>query len=300
MRRVAAVLLAAACGLQAAAQAIRFPAPVDFQTHFEPDAGAAAASGSRDGWESFPLAQEAGYDPSIQPETANGESVLVRELAPTRDGFFQLGFVRRVRLLSGEHAAIRFRLRAPYLTRSSAAHLHIFRGEADEQHDFTLQGGGWQSFSTTLNASPEPVTAIAIDVDFPDAVHTRAERVLLTDLHLEALATRHIPVLQPAALWDATRELFYLRRSLAPGQDLSVTTASAVRWTLTSPGGVEAASGTGFTLHHRLPADAQPGLWTIHMEGADGESAVLLLVRPLKAAGLVFDRAPAISASTLR
>lgn len=242
MKRITAALcLAAACGLAASAQAIRFPAPVDFQTHFVPNAGAAPDSGSRDGWESFPLSQEAGYDPSLQPETVNGESVLVRELAPTRDGFFQLGFVRRVRLLSGEHPSIRFRLRVPFLTQRSAAHLHIFRGSFDEQHDFTLEGGDWQSLSASLRASSLPITAIAITADFPNAVHTRAERVLLTDLHLEALAAKHILITQPAALWDGTRELFYLRRSLVPGDEVTVTTASMARWTLTSPSGVEAA-----------------------------------------------------------
>lgn len=300
MRRITCALwLAAVCGLSAGAQAIRFAAPTDFQTHFEPNPGASPDSGSRDGWESFPLSQEAGYDPSIQPETKNGESVLARELAATRDGFFQLGFIRRVHLLSGEHASIRFRLRAPYLNHGTPAHLHIFRGEADEQHDFSLDSADWQQFSTQLNASATPITAVAIAVDFPNAIHTRPERVLLTDLHLQALATKHIAITQPSSLWDATRELFYLRHSVRPGDEISLQTDSAAHWEFLSPNGKVAASGQGSAPRYRLPLGAEPGVWKIHLEDASAESTALLLVRPATSRGLIFDTPPAITPTVL-
>ena len=300
MKRVAAALcLVSVCSLLASAQAIRFPAPIDFQTHFEPNPGVSPSSGSRDGWESYPLSQEAGYDPSIQPESSNGISVLARELAPTRDGFFQLGFVRRVRLLSGDHASVRFRLRAPFLTCATTAHLHIFRGEADEQHDFSLATSDWQQLSTRLNISATPITAIAIAVDFPRAVHTRPERVLLTGLHLEALATKHILITGPPARWDATRELFYLQRSLAAGEELTLYAQSSnAHWTLTTPGG-EVVRGASPEFRYRLPSNAQPGIWTIHFEDATAESTALLLVRPAHPIGLIFNDAPAITPQLL-
>jgi hypothetical protein len=299
MKRAAvAFCLAASCSILANAQAIRFAAPIDFQTHFEPNPGAAPDSGSRDGWESFPLAQEAGYDPSIQPETTNGESVLVRELAPTQDGFFQLGFIRRVHLLSGNRPSIHFRIRAPYLTGATSVHLHIFRGEIDEQHNLTLQGNDWQQLSTSLDSSPTPITALALAVDCPNAVHTRPERVLLAGLHLEALAAKHIAITQPSALWDSTRELFYLQRSIQPGEELQINPASPSHWTITSPGGVEVASGSS-TLRYRLPQDAQPGIWKIHLEAPAAESTALLLVRPARPAGLIFDAPPAITPQLL-
>ncbi|MBB5057921.1 hypothetical protein HDF16_002627 [Granulicella aggregans] len=295
MRLVAALCLAVLCGLIANAQTIRFASPVDFQTHFEPHPGAASTSGSRDGWESFPLAQEAGYDPSIQPETANGESVLVRELAPTRDGFFQLGFIRRVCLLSGDHALIRFRVRAPYIVHETAVHLHIFRGAADEQHDFTLTGNDWQQISTELNVSTTQITAIALAVDFPHSIHGRPERVMFSNLHLAALAAKHVPIIQPATLWDGTRELFYLQRSLAPSEELTLRAASANRWSITAPDDTEAARGTGNEVRYRMPQDARPGIWKIHLETKDSESTALVLVRPARSTGLVFDTPPTIT-----
>ena len=299
MKWAATVLCVAGCSLLANAQGFRFLAPLDFKTHFEPNAGAAPTSGSRDGWESFPLSQEAGYDPSIQPETSGGASVLARELAPTRDGFFQLGFVRRVRLVAGDRASVRFRLRAPFLVHATAAHLHIFRGEKDEEHEFTLNGSEWQQLSAKLAASVTPMTAIAIDVDFPGAVHTRAERVLLADLHLEALGTKHIPIAQPTALWDPTREIFYLQRSLTPGEELLLRASTSAHWTVTAPDKTEAAHGTGSALRYRLPNNAQAGIWTVHLEDSTAESTALLLVRPAQPAGLVFDAPPAVTPQLL-
>ena len=294
--KAAATLWFAVCSaLPLSAQEIHFPAPVDFQTHFEPLDGVAATSGSRDGWESFPLSQETGYDPSITPETADGHSVLARELAPTQDGFFQLGFLRRVRLLSGDHASIRFRLRAPFLKHTAAVHLHIFRHAADEQHDFTLNGGDWQQLSTTLKTSGKTITAIAIAVDFPNASRLRAERLLLTDLHLEALAAKHLAVRQPEARWDGTRELFYLQRSLRPGEELLLRSDDAAQWTVMTPSGKRVAHGSGVEVRFRVPQDAQAGVWTVQLENPHSASTALLLVRPLRTLGLIFDAAPAIS-----
>lgn len=270
--------------------------PSTYHSNFAPNPGASPASGSRDGWESFPITQETGYEPSLQPETAHGQSILTREQAPTEDGPFQLGFIRRVHMTAGPGAFLSLRLRAPWANGPSTVHLSIFRGEREETHTATLNGSAWRQIHASVAASNDPITAIAIAVDYPHAVHTRPERLLMADVELHALATRRLDLRQPAALWDPARELYYLQHALRPGESLHLAAALSpgTSWSLTTAASQPAAAGKGSRVDWTLPENAAPGIWTLTLASPSARATVLLLVQSTHRPGLLFDTPPAI------
>ena len=276
---------------------------VVYRSHFQPNPGAYPDSGSRDGWESFPISQEAGYDPTINPQTFSGESALVREAAPTKDGPFQLGFIRRLHLVAGEGAWIRAKVRAPYAVGSTKVIFSIFRGESEEKHTVILQGSPWRQISCPISKNPAFITAVAIAAEFPHANQGRTERFLIEDIRLKALGMRRVTLLRPESLWDPSRELAYFKRALHPGENLAALAGAGghadLQWELVSPDGKVAAKGAGVSVSYHFASFDPVGIWTLHFLSSDAETSALLLVRPNKPEGLLFDRPPAIPAALL-
>ena len=274
-----------------------------YRSHFRPNPGAYPDSGSRDGWESFPISQEAGYDPTINPQTFSGESALVREAAPTKDGPFQLGFVRRIHLVAGEGAWIRAKVRAPYAVDSIKVVFSIFRGESEERHSVTLMGSAWQQIECPISKDPAFITTVAITAEFPHANQGRTERLLIEDIRLKALGVRRVGLLKPESFWDPSRELAYFKRALHPGESLAVLADTGglgdLQWELDSPDGRLAAKGTGASVSYNFTSSDPTGIWTLHLLSSDAQTSALLLVRPNGPEGLLFDRPPAIPAALL-
>lgn len=277
--------------------------PALYRSDFRPNPGAYADSGSRDGWESFPISQETGYDPTINPETSQGESALVREMAPTQDGPFRLGFIRRINMVSGAGASLRVKVRAPFVSGDTAIEVLVFRGEKEEREAATIHGGSWQEIVCPIASSPTAITAVAIAAVFPHGFRNRAERFLMKDVRLKALAIQRLELSDADFLWDASRKLFYRKKTLHPGDDLDIRARvgqqNDARWTLTAPDGSRVADGVGGNALYRLPQDAADGIWTLHIEGRDAQATALLLVRPQHPSGLLFDQPPSISAALL-
>jgi len=301
---VAVWMLAAASAVRAQAVAGCRGAlcPTIYRAHFEPNAGAYPDSGSRDGWESYPTTQETGYEPTIFPLTEKGESRLVREAAPTKDGAFSLGFIRRVQLVAGEHAAFHARLRMPFASGTTHATISIFHGREEERHVASLAGSGWSAVDVPLQSSNAPITAVAVTADLPQAHVGRPERLEMADVRVDALATRHLKAIAPAALWDGTRELYYLQRALVPGETLQLSLQrdeTGLRWTLYAPGDREIVRGEGAVVKHVILSSEPLGIWTLHVQSVHSDTTVLALVRSDHHEGLIFDVPPKISPGLL-
>jgi hypothetical protein len=274
-----------------------------YRSHFQPNPGASPDSGSRDGWESFPISQEAGYDPTINPQTVGGESALVRQAVPTRDGPFQLGFIRRFHLVAGEGTWIRAKVRVPYAVGPTNVIISIFRGERKERHIVALMGGAWQQIICPISKSPAFITAVAIAAEFPRASQGRTERFLIEDVRFKALGIRRIDLVMPTPLWDPSRELAYFKRSLHPGENLAVVASVRghveLHWELVSPEGKIAANGIGASVSYNFAISDPIGIWTLHFLSRDAQTSALLLVQPNEREGLLFDHPPAIPAALL-
>jgi hypothetical protein len=274
----------------------------EYRSHFESTPGVDPKSGSRDGWESFPLSQEAGYDPTLQVETLEGKGAIVREAAPTQDGPLRLGFIRRVHLLARSRASFHARIRAPYLTGKATVRVSVFRGALEEHHDLIITGPDWQNVDCSLTASDAWLTAVTADVNFEHAHTDRAERVLMTDVRVQALAPERMLLVEPQALWDATRELFYVQRSVLLGEALAARVAMSEieqpHWSLLSPDGRQHIGGKGVEAKYHFTSNDPIGIWTLRFESDHASTTVLVLVKSKKT-GLLFDQVPKISAEML-
>ncbi|WP_263418056.1 heparinase II/III-family protein [Terriglobus albidus] len=270
----------------AAAQQDRSPlAPYVYRSHFQPSSGVAPGSGSRDGWESFPLAEDTGYDPTLGVETSHGLSAVTREVVPHRDGKLAMGFIRRMYVVAGPSSSLAFRLRVSSATGGIPVSIHIYRGEEEVVLRSAIQGGGWQHVQVALPASSRRITAIAITADLPHVSSERLERVALSDVELRAQSTRHYLLKAPTALWDGVQELFYLPHALRPGDQLAVEfdgpkPSFHASWEIEGPDGQLIDHGSGLKVQHAISPSDPDGVWTLRLVGQGGFSTVLALIRP--------------------
>jgi hypothetical protein len=306
LRRIAAGSLGLCLCVAIQAQMQESPrlAPAEYRSHFAPNEGAAADSGSRDGWESYPLVEDAGYDPTIQAETTHGKSALWRVAAPTQDGRFQLGIIKRLRMVAGQSASLRVQVRVQGPTASNSVYVALFRGTHEERRTAVVTADVWHELVFNLSASPDAITAVAIGTEFPHAVRGRLERFAVADVRLTALATRHLTVQEPSALWDVSRSLYYFKRAIKPGEDLHVMLSAhddmTVHWTFASPDGAIKARGNGVEARHHFALDDEPGVWTLHVTSGITDTTALLLLRPSQPKGLLFDQAPPLTPKLLQ
>lgn len=292
------------CCIPSQGQSVAGLGPAAYRSHFAPNAGASADSGSRDGWESYPIVEDAGYDPTLLIETSQGRSSLLRVTVPTRDGRLQAGFIKRIQMVTGEGASFSVRVRVPDAASSTSIRLSLFRGAKEEKHNAIVADGQWHTLRFVLPPSPDSITALAIAADLPHAVAGRMERFSIQDARLTALAVRHLTLREPVALWDPNRSLYYLQRSIRSGEDLHLLMdtqdKATLHWSLVSPDGSVAAKGEGREVNRHFSSTDAPGLWTLHMTSATSETTALLLVRPSRNKKLLFDQAPSLAPELLQ
>ena len=251
-------------------------------------------NGMRQGWETYPLAEDAGYDPTLDPVTYQGRKALERHKAPNRDGEFRLGFVRKARVIAGSHPHLTFSYSVPS-PGPVRLEVGIFYGDTPKLISLTARTGAWAQASLALPgiADDAKVRAISITAVFAAAQEGRQERFLIDDVQLSAMREKDLEITQPTNLWDEDRRLHYVRRSYLPGQELAVTTnTSQVNVKLFDPKNrlVEEHPATGAI--HRFSANDEPGLWRAELASAEGTATLLLLLRGTANTGLLFDDLP--------
>ena len=258
-------------------------------------------NGMRQGWETYPLAEDAGYDPTLGPVMYQGRKALERHKAPNRDGEFRLGFVRKARVIAGPHPHLSFSYCVPS-PGPVRLEVGVFSGDTPKLISLIARTGAWAQASVALPgiAGDATIRAISITAVFAAAQEGRQERFLIDDVELSAMREKNLEITQPTNLWDEDRRLHYVRRSYLPGQELAVTTnTSQVNVKLFDPKNrlVEEHPGTG-AIHH-FSANDEPGLWRAELASADGTATLLLLLRGTPHTGLLFDDLPPVNKELL-
>jgi len=182
-------------------------------------------NGMRQGWETYPLAEDAGYDPTLGPVMYQGRKALERHKAPNRDGEFRLGFVRKARVIAGPHPHLSFSYCVPS-PGPVRLEVGVFSGDTPKLISLIARTGAWAQASVALPgiAGDATIRAISITAVFAAAQEGRQERFLIDDVELSAMREKNLEITQPTNLWDEDRRLHYVRRSYLPGQELAVTT----------------------------------------------------------------------------
>lgn len=299
--RVALIGSALTCATVLTAQTKPVLQPVDVISHFQPVEGVAENSGSLDGWESYPIAEDAGFDSTILPETRDGISMLTREVSPLRDGTLTLGFIRRMHCVSGRGSSVHARLAVPYASGTIPVTVTVYRGARKETHRVSIAAGKTlQTIELPIDPDPAIITAVAISAELPQTIAGRPERMLMAETRIHAWHVPSLEVRSPAMLWDEARSLYYVQRSIALGSTLDLQLASPAAWSLLDATGHVVAQGNSAALHHHIAEDAVPGMWQVHVTSSGGEANILLMVRGPQSSEVLFHDVPAISDKLLR
>jgi hypothetical protein len=250
-------------------------------------------TGMRQGWESYPLAQDAGYDPTLDPAVYQGRKSLARRKAPNRDGELRLGFVRKTRVIAGPSPRLEFFYAIPS---AGAVRLEvgIFAGDKPKVISLPARTGVWAEASTPIPAlrADVEIRAVSITAVFAEAREGREEQFLIDDVRLSAQRERDLEILAPASLWDEDRRLHYVSRSYSPGEELRIQTrSSSAKVSLYNPENRLVREGATY----RFTESDRAGLWRAEVQSSQGTATLLLLLRTARRSGLLFDELPPAS-----
>lgn len=261
------------------------------------------ATRARDGWESFPLAQDSGYDPTLNPGKDDGVAVLTREVQPLHDGTLSAGLVHRFHFTTQADASISFRYRVVFPHTGVRARVTVFRGQATEQLlSKQAEGVGWQAVRLQLPANATAATGLAVEAMMDDAAAGRMERVEIADVTIQASAPPVMDLRSDTLLWDAARSLYYHRRTVTMEQGVRQPLPCTAQWTISAPNGDTNTQGQGTVVTWHPKKDDPDGIWTLHAGCEKGAADVQFLVRSADATsrGLLFDTPPAVSPDLLK
>lgn len=287
MPRIFALLVAATV-LTAA------PRPYRFVSDFE--------SGMRHGWESYPLAQDAGYDPTLDPVVDDGRKVLARHKEPTKSGLLRLGFVRRFGLTAGSAPSISFAYRLPGRSGDFKIEVLLFHDGQNKRYEVSAQAGAWHTATLPFHglSLSTNIRAISISADIPNAMEARLEQFFIDDVRVEALREPELSLSEPSTITDDDRQLRYARRSYRPGDDLQIRFGESATVQLHSPDGKLVTTGSGGVLTRKFQTSDLPGIWEIEGTSSTGAGKVLLLLQPQQQRGLIFDTLPPATPELLK
>jgi hypothetical protein len=282
LRRLLPAILTVSCC--AAGQLAPWTLRSDFET------------GMRQGWESYPLAQDAGYEPTLDPAKYQGRKALERHKAPNRDGELRLGFVRKAQVTAGPSPRLMFFYAVPSAG-AAQIEVRVFSGEKPRVLFVPAsRTGSWTEASIVLPVadSKAEIRAISITAIFPEAHENRDERFLIDDVRFSALREKDLAVSAPASLWDEDRRLHYLRRAYLPGQELRIE-APGASVKLFDPENRLAGERTVY----RFGESDKPGIWRAELKSDNGTATLLLLLKSVRPSGLLFDDLPPASKGLL-
>jgi hypothetical protein len=190
---------------------------------------------------SYPPVQDVGYDPSLSPATefgARGGRALMRILKPTRAGKERFGFIRRLDLLTAEHARFNFAYWINNVSPGDLLEIGI-DGADGKRYTTTIgiePGGGWRTvqvtFAQLLDDGGRPaaihtgIKALFIVANLPHADPDVTYRFLIDDLKLEAAREMRFDVKTPSGLWIAHWPELFSSVSSEVGQPVPIEAAA--------------------------------------------------------------------------
>jgi hypothetical protein len=250
-------------------------------------------------WQSYPLAQDIGYDPSVYTTTLAGRPVLVRDVINEGQQAQSVGVIRplRFRLTASTRISLAYSLRLagrPVSARLILASEDGVRIEAplpldsDLARPYTLTGAALLAHSSPVNIVG--VVIVASNRDSPLGAHS-----LLT------IGAFSVSAMRPAAMALKAPRLLVSSDETLPVAEGSVTPGRPAQFIFASqPERVVVSDGAGTIVHPAVVIDgskvsltpdrsAAPGLWTVKAFDHRASLAFKLLVLPAATGqGVVF------------
>jgi hypothetical protein len=242
------------------------------------------------GWMSYPLPQDIGFDPTLLVEPTDAGPVLIRQVASAGQANLSAGFIRPLHFLANAKLRVELRYSANWPSTTSTLKLFL-AAENGRVYETSLPAEGSHEVSVTgdqlgLAASSIAIEAIVLLGRSNQPQTASNNRVVLRALSLVAARPAEVPLRAPHLVADPD-DARISAQVIDASQGLPIEPDSGalpVRITLIDGAGRHvtertiAAPGPGTI---PLGPDARPGLWTarLHSGGIDSEFSFLVLNR---------------------
>lgn len=224
-----------------------------------------------DGWMSYPLPQDVGFDPTLMSEGG----VLIRQVASAGQSRLSTGFIRPLHFTANTSARVRLRYNAEWPSAGAALNL-ILAAVDGRRYEAALPAAGTQDVTVTgaqlhLPAGGVAVEAIAIVGTSSQPAKGANNRVELRDFQMDAGRPAELRLSAPALLADPDRGRV-AAEVVDPAHGLTLDMPQAGRLLLKDVSGhiVAERDVTPGQQIVSLGGTPRPGLWTAHIENAGG------------------------------
>src|SRR5579872_2473420 len=157
------------------------------------------------GWMSYPLPQDIGFDPTLVTE----QGVLIRQVASVGESRLSAGFIRPLHFVAGANARVRLRYTAEWPSPGATLKL-IFAGVDGRRYEAPLPAAGTHEATVTGAALDLPPNEIGIEaVAIVGAAAQPAKgannRIELREFQIDAERPAELRLTAPVLLSDPDR-----------------------------------------------------------------------------------------------
>jgi hypothetical protein len=232
------------------------------------------------GWMSYPLPQDIGFDPTLSVE----QSILVRQVASAGQSRLSTGVIRPLHFTASAGARIRLRYTAEWPSAGATLKL-LLAGEDGKRYEAPLPASGAHEVTVTgrdlhLPTGGTPIEAVAIVGTSDEPAKGSNNRIELREVEIDAERTPEVRLRAPSLLSDPDRG-HVAADVIEPVRGLTVGSAGPVRIRLKDASGrvaVERAIAAGGPQTVALGPGPAAGLWSAHIENTGGATNFSFLV----------------------
>jgi hypothetical protein len=246
-----------------------FAAPWTFRTDFQH---------GFDGWMSYPLPQDVGFDPTLVAE----HGVLIRQVASAGESRLSTGLIRPLHFEAAAGSKVQLRYAAEWPSEGAALKL-ILAGADGRRYEAPLPASG--AHEVTVSGADLHLPARGMGVEAVAIVGTAAQpakgaqnRIELREFEIQADRPAEVPLAAPV-LWADPDRGRVAAEVVDPVHGLTIQTGRPARLVLKDDSG-NAAIDRRITGRQTIPlgANARPGLWTAHLEAGGAVTDFSFLV----------------------
>ena len=257
------------------------------------------ADGMMDAWESYPFAEDDGYDPTLRPVEDSKVHGIERIVSPLMDGCFRAGFIRPLHLTVAPFSQIDLNYRLKTLHPADEIRIVLFRGAQSDERRVRAVGAGWQHITLQLgnHQSGEEWTALAIVAQTLHGARNESIDFAISDVRITGLGQARSQLVHPDALWDEARSEYDVRRSYEPGDTFTFAFSPVVTAQLLRPdGGAVQLDPKG---QYKFRSEDPIGIWKLRAVSKNGIAIAKILVQSSSPSGLYFNALPHASSELL-
>lgn|GEM_PF-3191719 len=269
--------------------------PFEFTSDFEQQ--------MREGWESFPFAQDIGYDPTLQPEVIDGRRALARLVQPTKKGELALGFIRKLDLVLAPDSRLSFEYLVSSCGRVRGVEIGAYANKKRYAQVEAGSAGSWQRLDVALARlgleSGARLSALYVATRLEQVGPGCVQRFYIDRVRVNGQREPDFTFDKPKVIVEPNRRVALAQKTYRAGDQLRLKLRApfrveSVRMRLFAPNNKMVADRSATELSlllHQFAASDPPGIWRMEVEGGGARTRLLLLYSPVRPhPRLLFDK----------